>query len=36
VAVSVTQLGVVARIVAPALAALTYGHPLDLRLGGLW
>ena len=36
VAVSVTQLGVVARIVAPALAALTTGQPLDLRLGGLW
>jgi hypothetical protein len=36
VAVSVTQLGVVARIVAPALAALTTGQPLDIRLSGLW
>jgi len=36
VAVSVTQLGVVARIVAPALAALTVQQPLDLRLSGLW
>lgn len=36
VAASVTQLGVVARIVAPALATLTTGQPLDLRLSGLW
>jgi hypothetical protein len=36
VAASVTQLGLVARIVAPALAAQTVRQPLDLRLGGLW
>ena len=36
VAASVTQLGLVARIIAPALAAQTTGHPLDLRLSGLW
>jgi FhuF 2Fe-2S C-terminal domain len=36
VAASVTQLGLVARVVAPALAAQTLGQPLDLRLGGLW
>jgi hypothetical protein len=36
VAVSVTQLGVVARVIAPALAAQTGQHPLDLRLSGLW
>jgi hypothetical protein len=32
----VTQLGVVARVIAPALAAQTVQHPLDLRLSGLW
>jgi FhuF 2Fe-2S C-terminal domain len=36
VAVSVTQLGVVARVIAPALAAQTSGHQLDLRLSSLW
>jgi hypothetical protein len=36
VAASVTQLGLVARVVAPALAAQTVRQPLDLRLGGLW
>jgi hypothetical protein len=36
VAASVTQLGLVARVVAPALAAQALGRPLDLRLGGLW
>ena len=35
VAASVTQLGLVARVVAPALAAQAMGQPLDLRLGGL-
>jgi hypothetical protein len=32
----VTHLGMVARIIAPALAAQTAGHPLDLGLSGLW
>jgi ferric iron reductase protein FhuF len=32
----VNQLGLVARVVAPALAAQTIRQPLDLRLGGLW
>ena len=36
VAASVTQLGLVARLVAPALATQALGQPLDLRLGGLW
>jgi hypothetical protein len=36
VAASVTQLGLVARVVAPALAAQTLGQPLDLRPDGLW
>jgi hypothetical protein len=36
VAASVTQLGLVARVVAPALAAQALGQPLDLRLDGLW
>jgi hypothetical protein len=36
VAASVTQLGLVARVVAPALAARALGQPLGLRLGGLW
>jgi FhuF 2Fe-2S C-terminal domain len=36
VAASVTQLGLVARVVAPALAAQTVRQALDLRLGGLW
>lgn len=36
VAASVTQLGLVARVVAPALAAQTVRKPLDLRLGGVW
>jgi hypothetical protein len=36
VAASVAHLGVVARVVAPALAALTVQQPLDLRLSGLW
>lgn len=36
VAASVTQLGLMARVVAPALAALTLGQPLDLRPDGLW
>jgi hypothetical protein len=36
VAASVTQLGLVARVVAPALAAQAGQHPLDLRLCGLW
>ena len=36
VAASVTQLGLVARVVAPALAAQTVRQPLDLRPGGGW
>jgi hypothetical protein len=36
VAASVTQLGLVARVVAPALAAQAAQHPLDLRPSGLW
>jgi hypothetical protein len=35
-AASVTQLGLVARVVAPALAAQAGQRPLDLRLPGLW
>lgn len=36
VAASVTHLGVVARIIAPALAAQAVRYPLDMRLTGLW
>jgi hypothetical protein len=36
VAASVTHLGLVARVIAPALAAHAAGQPLDMRLGGLW
>ena len=36
VAASVAQLALVARLVAPALAAQAAQHPLDLRLSGLW
>ena len=36
VAASVTQLGVVARLIAPALAAQALGHRLGLRLSDVW
>jgi hypothetical protein len=36
VAASVTQLGLVARVIAPVLAAQAVRYPLDLRLSGLW
>jgi hypothetical protein len=36
VAASVTHLGLVARLIAPALAAIASQRRLDLRLGGLW
>jgi hypothetical protein len=36
VAASVAQLGLVARLIAPALAAQAARHRLDLRLGGVW
>jgi hypothetical protein len=36
VAASVTHLGLVARLIAPALAAAAGRHLLDMRLGGLW
>jgi hypothetical protein len=36
VAASVTHLGLVARLIAPALAAIASQHQLDMRLGGLW
>lgn len=36
VAASVTHLGLVARLIAPALAAIASQHRLDMRLGGLW
>jgi hypothetical protein len=36
VAASVTHLGVVARLIAPALGAAVTGHRLDMRLDGLW
>lgn len=36
VAASVMHLGLTARLVSPALAALACGGRLDLRLGGLW
>jgi FhuF 2Fe-2S C-terminal domain len=32
----VTQLGLVARVIAPVLAAQAVRYPLDLRLSGLW
>ncbi len=36
VAASVTQLGLVARLLAPAVAAAASGRGLDMRLGELW
>jgi FhuF 2Fe-2S C-terminal domain/Ferric iron reductase FhuF-like transporter len=36
VAASVTQLGLAARVIAPAVAAAAAGHRLDLPPGGLW
>jgi FhuF 2Fe-2S C-terminal domain len=36
VAASVAHLGLVARLIAPALAAAVLEHPLDMRAGGLW
>jgi ferric iron reductase protein FhuF len=36
VAASVLHLGLVARLIAPALAALADQHRLDMRLGELW
>jgi len=36
VAASVTQLGMVARLIAPALAAQAAGHQLALPLAGVW
>jgi hypothetical protein len=35
-AASVTHLGLAARLIAPALAAVVGGYRVDLRLGGLW
>ena len=36
VAVSAVHLGLVARLIAPALGAAVLGCPLDMRPGGLW
>lgn len=36
IAVSAVHLGMVARLVAPALGAAVFGCPLDMRPGGLW